>query len=94
MILSAFCYSESREVLISQAEYSDISQTGYVRVAACPRCKYELYNFDQSLEVITLGNPNTKSSIEAFLQGYSKSKGFVIITKGDTDKLTQIYYKK
>lgn len=93
MLLSTFCYSESREVLISQAAYSEISQTGYVRVAACARCKYDLYNFDQNLEVMTLGNPNIKSSIAALLRDYRKATIFVIITNNDSNNLSKIYYR-
>jgi hypothetical protein len=94
ILLSAFCYSESREVLITQAEYSEISQKGYIRTANCSRCNHELYNFDHTLEVVHLGSTEKKLSIQDLLTDYHKSTLFVITTKDDSNKLNQVFYSK
>ena len=94
LLMSTLCYSESREVLISQAEYSEIGQKGYLRVTGCSRCNHELYTFDDTLEVMHLGSPEKKLPIQQLLTDYHKSTLFVISTKDDSNKLNQVFYRK
>lgn len=72
-----------------QLEYSDISKTGVIRVKNCLRCKQELYEFNDTIEIKRSGKTITLNEL---MSEYWNVKYPTIFLKLDENKAIRINY--